>query len=349
MPRPQRPKLYWIDHSCDQATGGDFEAYILEARHWARRAAERLRSGSDTDFARVFNVVFKTPRTDRVPCSAPSFWQQVNGIQPEAEWKPSARHVLDVLRDFAHGWARTPDRRAADVRLYAGAAGLARWRRTRVGHGRSARSFYYDPVNHVRLTGDWDNLVAGQAFTSWMVRELGLDDDDNPLPPPPRRGQENPLRVTIDVCPGAWEPSAAGHGPASLARLSASSLLAGTHKVGRLAESLIPRLLFHEFMHCRHYLLDDHRRDRETSGWKYCMRRKKGEAATCAESMAMLGLWAGLADLRPRGQPRGGFTLDRKWDKIPGGWDDEEVFSDDEDAGAGEQVGCQVARGKQGG
>lgn len=51
------------------------------------------------------------------------------------------------------------------------------------------------------------------------------------------------------------------------------------------------------------------------------MRRWKGEAAVCAEPLAVLALFAVLADIRPDGMEAGGFTLDRNWDSIPGALD----------------------------
>jgi hypothetical protein len=265
----QSRKYYWIDRSCDEAAGGNFDAYIFEAQHWANRAYERLRSPSDTDFARVFNVIFKTPKTDTMPCSKPSFWQQVNGIHPENEWKPSAHHVLAALHDFAHNWSRTPHREKADVRLYSN-RGLARWQPTPNGSR-------YDPINHIHLTGDWANLTTGEAFTSYLLPQ------HSPNP------NENPRRVTIDICPSAWRKTAGS--PLSLTHLNPTTMTTDPNlTIADLSPTLLPRLLLHEFMHSRAYLLDDHPSDGETSGWEYCMRRKKGEAAGCAESVAMLGL-----------------------------------------------------------
>jgi hypothetical protein len=106
-------------------------------------------------------------------------------------------------------------------------------------------------------------------------------------------------------------------------------------------------------MHSRHYLLDDHPRDGATLGWAYCMRRKKGEACGCAESLALLGLWAALADMRPSsgnssGQGVGGFTVDRAWDKIPGERDDLDLegFSDDEEEDKGKGANRKWENGK---
>jgi hypothetical protein len=69
-------------------------------------------------------------------------------------------------------------------------------------------------------------------------------------------------------------------------------------------------------MHTIDYLLDDHPgvvgadNSLTTSGWPNVMTQKKQTACTNAESLAMLGYWAMLADK--------GFTMDRRWDFIPG-------------------------------
>ena len=58
---------------------------------------------------------------------------------------------------------------------------------------------------------------------------------------------------------------------------------------------------------------------------------KKGDAHRNAESIALLGLWAALADTTHQGRNNGGFTLDRAWDTIPGSWEDTKSdFDDDE-------------------
>ncbi len=50
----------------------------------------------------------------------------------------------------------------------------------------------YDPINHVTSTGDWEDLLGGQAFTSFLLR------------PSLNSPGENPERVTIDILPHAW-------------------------------------------------------------------------------------------------------------------------------------------------
>jgi hypothetical protein len=46
----------------------------------------------------------------------------------------------------------------------------------------------------------------------------------------------------------------------------------------------------------------------------------------------MFGLWAALSETRPPSKARGGFTLSRLWDTIPGSNDEIEIWSDDEEA-----------------
>lgn len=89
-------------------------------------------------------------------------------------------------------------------------------------------------------------------------------------------------------------------------------------------------------MHCFPYYLDDVSLQfsdgtYETSSWEAVMNCKKGDAHRNAESIALLGLWAALADTIPQGSINGGFTLDRGWDSIPGAWEDaKNDFDEDE-------------------
>ncbi|AEO66217.1 uncharacterized protein THITE_2128311 [Thermothielavioides terrestris NRRL 8126] len=295
----QSLKVYWIDQSCHDAAGSNFDEYVIEARRWARRAYERLRNPKDTDFARVFNLIFKTPTTDKTPCSKSFRWQQAHGLQPESEWKSSYENVMSVLHDFAFNWARTSHREKADVRIYSAPGGFSRWKPD------LEHKHLYDPINHVWYHNGADVFHTCQAFVS----------------------NKRPARL-----PAGMVLSLDRLDPALVKRMTTGDSKGKLAAVGLFSPWLLSRLLFHEFMHASCYMLDDHLTDPEgTSGWAYCMRRKKGRAASCAESLAMLGLWAALADLRPAGEPKGGFSVDRRWDQIPGGWDDEEVFEDDDE------------------
>ncbi len=71
--------------------------FIREARLWARRAGERLMDVYDTDFARVYNVIFMSPRSDGTPVSSPHLWQQIRGYDlDERRWRPSPERVHGV-------------------------------------------------------------------------------------------------------------------------------------------------------------------------------------------------------------------------------------------------------------
>lgn len=73
-------KYYYIDNSANNharlATQGtrSFDDFVRSAQHWARRAVERLQDRNDTDFARVFNVIFKTPKSNRDPLPNSRRW-----------------------------------------------------------------------------------------------------------------------------------------------------------------------------------------------------------------------------------------------------------------------------------
>ncbi|KAK0723338.1 hypothetical protein B0T26DRAFT_642743 [Lasiosphaeria miniovina] len=313
-PQLPPPRKYWIDASCDQAAGGNFNKYIDEARHWAGRAAAKMTSPSDTDFARVFNVLFKTLVSDNVPFPPPMLFQRMNDFVPENYWKSLPAQVRRVLSDFANNWQRTTQRREADVRIYSDFG--RRWRQLPSGE-------HIEPVNHVlNLCSDeedengdseWSELWAGDAFVS------------HELPGGLLVPGEKHKRVLVSV-----------FGP-NVEKM----------KIDRIGQTLIARLIFHEMMHSVCYGLNDHDTDgMGTAGWQYCMKLNKGAGATGAESLAYFGLWAALADARPAGQPRGGFTMHRSWDKIPGDVDlvpEEEWDSDDYDEEEKEEAAAAAA------
>jgi hypothetical protein len=324
------PKLYWIDQFCDEAAGGNFEKiHVLEARRWAKRTYERLSSDTDTDFARIFNLIFKTPKTDATLYPRPKYWQQTHGNNID-EWRTSYQHVFHVLYDFAHNWARTDNRQEAVVRIYAGPRGLSRWQAFPAGGDGNGHT-HFDPINCLVTTRSHRyNEDTIQAFVSKFSTPTPID------------AHGHPLRCTIDIAPKVWAVPSPNqvknpHDPISVTSLSSldpALLLPGNNPknepvtIGHLANNLVTRVLLHEFMHVHGYLLDDlhvypGREVNGTSGWPFCMRRFKGEAAVCAEPVAMLGLWAALADMRPAGKAWGGFTVDRAWDTIPGGRDDD--------------------------
>ncbi|KAM7199262.1 hypothetical protein V8F33_004510 [Rhypophila sp. PSN 637] len=306
-------KKYWIDESCHGIGEQDFDVYIREARYLAGRAAARLQRASDTDFARVFNVIYKTPKTDNDRFPPPYLYQLMHGFGHEQDWRNVLDQTRAVLVDFSTNWRRTNRRQEADVRIYSDAG--ERWLPTS-----DPEAQFYDPINHIYLTGELEELYEGQAFTSYRARE-GVPG-------------ETPHRVTIDLCEMGWE-GLETNAPISLGELHSviSSQDLTQINIGDIGEHLITRLIFHEFMHCSAYGRDDAPGDNEghTSGWEYCMRLTKSQACAGAESIAYLALAAGLAEMRPQNKTTGGFTIDRTWDAIPGSHDLPDPSDFDED------------------
>ncbi|KAK3300752.1 uncharacterized protein B0H64DRAFT_314110 [Chaetomium fimeti] len=287
--------LYWMDPSCDNASNGGVEAHLSEARHWAKRAYERLTSRTDTDFARVFNIIFKVPVADPVRYPTGPWSQSIRGPQLPDEWRTSAEHVLGVLYHFAHCWERTNERKKADVRIYATDLAQSRW--LPIG-----TTDAFDPVNQ---------LVYDETPAS-------LHGDD----------EHDMASAVCDLRPGLWTPATGKF--LTLRGLNPTLLLAqhnpprrpttgsGDPIVRNLVVDLMACTIFHEFMHV--YLLDDFAEDSgRSAGWGHCMLQKRGEAAVCAESLAVLGLFAALADMTPGGRPSGGFSLNRQWRGTSGG------------------------------
>lgn len=197
---------YFIDSTCDSnarnATRGNqsFDSFVQAAQLWARRAVERLRDNSDTDFARVFNVIFKTRKNDRTILPRPHRWQNRFGFQDDCDWVPTIDHIIQVLYDFGNNWHRTEDRQRASLRFFSD--NRRRW----LDGGRDSVSHqdrFYDPVNHLWYTGNVTALDDGQA-----VGFDGVPGSENfPHFNPESRQQaqrESSRRYVIDISNNAW-------------------------------------------------------------------------------------------------------------------------------------------------
>jgi hypothetical protein len=82
---------------------------------WARKAYRRLHSDTDTDFARVFNVLMMCHRDDPELVSTSPSWMMFNDAP---EYMTAREHVEWVLKDFGYNWESTTNRERADVRIY---------------------------------------------------------------------------------------------------------------------------------------------------------------------------------------------------------------------------------------
>ncbi|KAJ0119741.1 hypothetical protein J7T55_013945 [Diaporthe amygdali] len=307
---------YFIDATCDirtrNATRSNrcFDFFVRTAQHWARRAVERLQDNSDTDFARVFNVIFKTQKDDSTPLPRSRRWQDRFRFQEERDWIATIDHVTTVLSDFGNNWQRTDNRQEANLRFFSD--NRKRW----LDGGQdpmSQQDRCYDPVNHVWYTGNVDALNHGQAVGFDGIPGSQQFPDFDPDTEQHAR-QENPRRYVIDISNNAWNnicdwDLVLGSRGANFNDVTINDIISGS----------MARIIIHEVMHCFPYYLDDVSLQfsdgaYETSSWEAVMNCKKGDAHRNAESIALLGLWAALADTIPRGSTNGGFTLDRGWD-----------------------------------
>lgn len=121
--------LYYVDPTCEtkcrQATGQSFHAYFQRAQRRASRAVDGLRDELDIDFARVFNVIMKTPKADQVLFPRSFECQQlglnkllVSSCKSRSEWATTLDHVLSDLRILSQFWRPTDDRRVSHVRFF---------------------------------------------------------------------------------------------------------------------------------------------------------------------------------------------------------------------------------------
>lgn len=185
---------------------------------------------------------------------------------------------------------------------------------------------YYDPVNHVcHLDGQgWDRLAHEKAFGSNGVPGTGAGPFTVPnMAPLHEQGpaRENPWRYVIDINPHVWWDLKDWD-----MWLGGKMRLDGADLEEVIASSMT-RLVLHEVLRAPPCLLDDVMHEANSSlprsGWQRCaMMCTKDRAYRNAESLALLDLWAALADTRPKCLVSGGFSLDREWDKIAGSPED---------------------------
>ncbi|KAM7193891.1 hypothetical protein V8F33_007577 [Rhypophila sp. PSN 637] len=284
-------KYYWIDPSCDEKYGKNikFDTYIVEARALARRALERLQSPTDTDFARVFNILFKTPKTatqKKYPLS--ELWHVMrgkSGLPDEQKTKVSIpEHVMATLADFADDWELTDDRKKAHVRVYADNGA-----RMCVD---AATGEMHDPINHIKLCNDPTDYIL-KGVSAQVIFNIPADQGPDK--------EENPERATEKRdMPG--EPWKLEYGDIFF---------------------LVTYVVALEFMHAIAYGFSDGSRTHneamgDTAGWEYIMSEKKEICWHNADAMSLLMMAAGFADMRPYEETKGGYTIHRDWDKIPG-------------------------------
>lgn len=293
-------KTYWIDGSCHGYFGigaADFDVYVQEAMRLARLTVARLNSPTDTDFARVWNVIFKAPKEDQTKFPPSNDWYSTHRCQKDEEKdnKTALEHVKSYLEDFGHNWVRTSNRDEANVRIYSGP--LSR--------------FKVDPERPDEWV-DSDNLVV--LPSDWAVNGV--------LVPPPTYGAfmsdsyADKNVATMTICDLSWE-GVMDQIPQTFD--PTTFVISAEYKelcIMDIEQGFLPRVILHEFMHYSQYACEDH--DGEVgSGWEHAIELKRCHAYQEADAIATLGYMAGMADVLQVGKTTGGWTLDRRWDDIP--------------------------------
>ncbi|KAH7634520.1 hypothetical protein B0T09DRAFT_254488, partial [Sordaria sp. MPI-SDFR-AT-0083] len=332
---PRKIKKYYIDPSCNIKFDNEFESLVKEAMDYAQRAVNRLTLDSDTDFARVYETLFRVPKTNTQKFNWGKNFRTMNP-HSAAVRMTTYKHVVGVLRDLATNWRKTHNRWEADVWFQCDAGA-----RFNLVHPSSSLKFtHLDHKNFVFNTLPFAEDFKGQAFTphvlsaegkNGVIRNLwGLDGIKGHFE------VYNPDRVVIDLCKSTWE--AFGKLPDSIR--AAKNRLCLAHlkplnpgeeakdeaalgpvkefKVDDIVQWSILGIIFREMMHCRYYGLHDANASGPIYtylGWEAgCMDSTTLPPSYVhnAEIYAMLGVLARLADMRPAGEEAGGYTLSRE-------------------------------------
>ncbi|KAK3488482.1 hypothetical protein B0T13DRAFT_423849 [Neurospora crassa] len=321
---PRKLKKYYIDPSCDAKFDQQFDGFVQEAMEYARRAVNRLTSSSDLDFARVYETLFKRPKSDKQKFNWANDFRLMNPHSASVRMT-AYEHVIGVLRDFATNWRRTPNHWEADVRFHCD----AQTRFIPIHHSSSSSSSltYLDPTNSVFTTDSFPSNLTRQAFTSYELSTEGANGQvHNLFGLTGIQGQsnvQNPARVVIDLGQATWEAfsDSTRRAKKTSSRYQDKAMLLNykSCKVDDVSQwSSVPKIIFHEMMHCRYYgLYDANANANATVGRQSCMDVVRwGSGPSCvvlnAESYAMLGLMAWMADIRPDGEETGGYTLSRE-------------------------------------
>lgn len=259
----------------------------MRAQSFAASALERLTNHPlDPEFARFFELIFKTSVTDVEPMRRSATFRPINGQGHDYELRPVLAHVCRELYSFANDWIRTRNRTLAEVRIHFDGADRC------VQFPGGA----FDPVNYVVDFGSMEDIASTwhDAY-AYVLRKRPEHPKLNPW-------WEHSQRNVIDFAPLAVSTQATWENRAG-ASLSGRS-------VEVVAAGLLEAILIHEMMHCEAYGLQDCYYCGGTGGWDVIMSATKEQSYVCAESIAMLCLAAALADLQPIHLPSGyGYTI----------------------------------------
>lgn len=238
---------------------------------------------ADSQFAQVFELIFKTPITDAEAVGRSVEFEPADGQDRAYELRHRSvlSHVRRELRSFAYGWEKAKFRALAEVRIHCD--GLRRW-------VQQEPEGYLDPVNYVVRDDSKEEME--QALTE-STANLSGDLPEAPIPE-----YQHPRRVVVDFSEKALKT-----------QIPWASVVGGRLNglnIDDVGNHMLEITLIHEVMHCQSYrLVDFFDEEGRTCGWSLLMGLSKDESYICAESIAMLCLAAALADLEPADLPRG--------------------------------------------
>ncbi|KAK0665572.1 hypothetical protein QBC41DRAFT_379227 [Cercophora samala] len=291
---------YWIDPDC-VTHDADFESYPLEVFYLARSAYKRLKDPADTDFKRIFWVLFKTKFDDATLYDYPTDYTAVYGPK-----KGTAYDIaLDALNHLATQWSNTTNRAEATVRIHC---------------DNQERFQSYNGLNNDVV---WDTLDQRTIYSPGGIPACQRI---NGLVAQVTRGAPHEFGdkpwCTMDFCNAIWTTLEKldgiinnGQSPAYRPRRldKVQHLTAKQENVDfrvvsmqGIGYAIYPAyVLMHEMFHTPPYFMMDYfdvMPNSATGGWEYALRLTTAQALTCAETYEY---------------PHGGFTFDRRWEQQP--------------------------------
>ncbi|KAK4223201.1 hypothetical protein QBC38DRAFT_517386 [Podospora fimiseda] len=315
-PAPPGPYKYWFNATC-LAKDKRFQDYFDEMTFRAGSVSKKLKDPTDTDFHRVFHIIFKTKVDDE-----DNFFEMTEEADAWAghdtvpmTGKDMVTEAMDAL---SVTWQYTSAREEANLRvycddLYVGAG--SRYRPTISGQKLydTVNDFYFELGEDAGGQHDCEAEDPSLAITGEVVNGR-------------RQNSNVDWFVVMDLCQEMWinlmkvDERYGLRAPRSVKEMDQDR--GGNGHLHGMAVVHAARqwpllTLFHEWLHVPPFLGEDYPEPLtgETSGWEHVMGLTAKEAFHSPEAYTFLALWAALADL-PAMEGRGGYTISRDWDNI---------------------------------
>ncbi|KAK4185705.1 hypothetical protein QBC35DRAFT_454010 [Podospora australis] len=290
-------------------------SYMADVFYLAKTAAARLKDPSDTDFAAVFWLIFKTKVDDSKRYPLPDYIEEAWGSSSP---RTASTIVREALESLANDWQLVPQYTRAHVRIVCDNG--ARYIQ---GTGND-EGWMYDPYNrewsqHFSETLDHVCKDPGGRYGASTTTYRTDPDPNDPT---------KPLWFSvIDLCDVMWNklkmmPTLAGQPlPNTLDGLFARCNydLSGMDfpSVYRFFPAVT---ILHEWLHAIPYEYEDTPTGQIKSGFEHSLKVPLPNVLFDPEPYAVLCLWAALADLEPcvdkNPGSTGGYTINRSWREL---------------------------------